>query len=182
MMQSETAEPKLEELVEQLGITSLLQSKGRLNTRKIQSFVYEIVRLGLPITSQNVRAEAWFRTSGEHKNHNTLKRFLSGELPPENPHPNLEKKLEEKFSREFVEKVAEHMPVRDVLTAIVRHETGHYTGFPRELSVKLHLLAEGEAWFGEQVANKYAWYSDLMDESGLLISGLAGDEMFDLAY
>ncbi|MBI4182183.1 MAG: hypothetical protein HY520_04425 [Candidatus Aenigmarchaeota archaeon] len=85
-----------------------------------------------------------------------------------------------KVSRRFLDELSAQVPRERALKAIIEHETGHYTLFPRDLYKRVHLLAEADRWFGPKTPHLYGWYADLADEGALLAGGLAGDELLDM--
>lgn len=84
------------------------------------------------------------------------------------------------ISQEFIDDLTKHMPAEKALQGVVRHETGHWVYFPRELSDKIYLLSEADRIFGPKTEQIYRWYADLADEGELLRWGLAGDEILQM--
>jgi len=76
--------------------------------------------------------------------------------------------------------VPKYMQLKPAIEAIVRHETGHFVFFPRDLADKLYLMAEGHKIFKEKADVIYQFYSDLANEGSVLSWGLGGEELLQM--
>jgi len=68
------------------------------------------------------------------------------------------------INRGFITEIAQRMGERQAMSAVLQHEVGHYTVFPRELSESIMLRAYTEAYFKEKAESVYGFYSDMVDE------------------
>jgi len=85
-----------------------------------------------------------------------------------------------KISRGFVKDLSKYLQIDDLLKAVVRHEVGHWTYFPRELSDALYLQAYAQKHFKNKGPVIYMFYSDLANEGHLLHNNLAGNEILKM--
>lgn len=85
-----------------------------------------------------------------------------------------------RISEGFVADITKYMPMQPAVEAILRHETGHWMFFPRELSDKLYLMAEAHKIFKEKAEPIYMFYSDLANEGSVIHWGLGGEELLQM--
>jgi len=72
------------------------------------------------------------------------------------------------ISKGFVKDLSKYMTEEDILKGCLRHETGHWVYFPRELSDQLYLSSQAHQIFKGKGLPIYQFYADLSNEGHIL--------------
>src|SRR3989338_1495332 len=81
------------------------------------------------------------------------------------------------ISSSYLGLMSEFMDVGELVDVLFRHELGHFTFFPRELSSQLLLMANARETFGEPGTFIYHLFSEFASDYQLVMSGLIGEEL-----